>query len=205
MSMKEKTLIILNKTFQHGFGVAPWIIMRNPKIPHYLKPLYINLLSYAWYEAECFPGQERLAEELGVNTRTTKRHLRELKDIGLLDWKRRGLNKTNVYYLLDIPHDLMPVNFEAEVTPVSPLEVTPVSHPTIEIDEELTTTYERSDKKDRKKPQPLAKKTNLEVYKQTKEENQVKKNTGMWNKKAYPEPKKRKTSEDYRADGRGIF
>ena len=108
MVKKEKTLVILEKTFKPGFGVVPFSILKNPKIPSYLKALYILLLSYAWYEAECFPGQERLGKELGLTKNSIRSQLKKLKELGLLDWKQRGLGKTNIYYLLEIPNKLLP-------------------------------------------------------------------------------------------------
>jgi len=107
---EEQTLIILEGTFKQGFGVAPFSILRNPKIPNVLKPLYLNILSYAWYNAKCFPGQETLAEELGVSGRTIRKYLAELEKIGLVSCKRRGLNKTNIYYLNEIPDNLKCAN-----------------------------------------------------------------------------------------------
>jgi len=106
--MKEKTLIILNKTFKDGFGVVPFSILKNPKIPHYLKPLYILLLSYAWYDSECFPGQERLAQDLGLSVQSVNAQLKQLKKLRLIDWKRRGQGKTNIYFILEISDDLLP-------------------------------------------------------------------------------------------------
>ncbi len=106
IGVKEKTLVILEKTFKDGFGVVPFSILKNPKIPSYLKAVYILLLSYAWYDAECFPGQQRLGNELGLTIVAINRQLKELKKLGLLDWKRRGLGKTNIYYLLEIPDNL---------------------------------------------------------------------------------------------------
>lgn len=106
IGVKEKTLVILEKTFKDGFGVVPFSILKNPKIPSYLKAVYILLLSYAWYDAECFPGQLRLGNELGLKVVAINRQLKELKKLGLVDWKRRGLGKTNIYYLLEIPTEL---------------------------------------------------------------------------------------------------
>lgn len=106
IGVKEKTLVILEKTFKDGFGVVPFSILKNPKIPSYLKALYILLLSYAWYDAECFPGQTRLGGELDLSINSIGNQLKELKKLGLLDWKRRGLGLTNIYYLTEIPEKM---------------------------------------------------------------------------------------------------
>jgi len=63
--------------------------------------VYAVLLSYAWQEESCFPGQGRIAEDLGTSDRSVRTYLSELKERGYVDWKQQGLNKTNVYYILD--------------------------------------------------------------------------------------------------------
>lgn len=133
---REKTLVIRNEAFRYGYGVVPFVILRNPLIPGELRLLYTILLSYAWYNAECFPGQEILAEETGVTDRSIRSQLSQLKEIGLIDWKVRGQGKTNIYYLLEIPQNLIPTNIEADRNPTSALERNPTSAPTIEVDED---------------------------------------------------------------------
>lgn len=44
-----------------------------------------------------FPGQKRLAEEIGVTVRTIQNAINELISKGLISKIRRGLNKTNIY------------------------------------------------------------------------------------------------------------
>lgn len=61
------------------------------------KALYGILLSFAWQAGECFPGHKTLAEAGGCHRNTIQRHLNELRDYGLISWKRVGLNKPNVY------------------------------------------------------------------------------------------------------------
>ncbi|MDR3558741.1 MAG: helix-turn-helix domain-containing protein, partial [Candidatus Pacebacteria bacterium] len=57
------------------------------------------LLSYAWQNDYCFPGQERLADDLGVTDRSVRTNLKALEEQGLLVIKRRGQGKTNIYEL----------------------------------------------------------------------------------------------------------
>ena len=61
---------------------------------------YVLLLKYAWREGSCFPGIDRLAEELGVERKSVMRYTRELQDRGLITIKRRGLGRTNVYHIM---------------------------------------------------------------------------------------------------------
>jgi DNA-binding transcriptional ArsR family regulator len=63
------------------------------------KMTFAMLLSYAWQNDYCFPGQERLAQDLGLTDRSVRTHLKSLEKIGLLTVKRRGQGKTNIYEL----------------------------------------------------------------------------------------------------------
>jgi DNA-binding transcriptional ArsR family regulator len=60
---------------------------------------FAMLLSYAWQNDFCFPGQERLAQDLGLSDRNVRTHLKSLEENGLLTIKRRGQGKTNIYEL----------------------------------------------------------------------------------------------------------
>lgn len=101
--MKERTLEILEPSLKKDFVQIPTRVLRNPKVSLQAKGLYATLISYAWYNAECFPGQNRLAKDLGVTVKTIRNYLNELKKQGLLGWEQRGLNRTNMYKLLPIP------------------------------------------------------------------------------------------------------
>jgi len=57
------------------------------------------LLSYAWQNDFCFPGQERLAKDMGVTDRSVRTYLQELEKKGFLTIKRQGLGKPNLYEL----------------------------------------------------------------------------------------------------------
>jgi hypothetical protein len=59
-------------------------------------------LDYAWQQDRCFPGQERLAEDLNISIDTVQRGLQELRAYGLIEWKQQGLNKPNVYFILKL-------------------------------------------------------------------------------------------------------
>lgn len=101
--MIEKTLEVLEPSLKKDFVQIPTKILHNPKLSPQAKTLYTLLISYAWYNAECFPGQSRLSQSMGVSVRTINTYLNELKKHKLLTWKQRGLNKTNLYKLLKIP------------------------------------------------------------------------------------------------------
>ena len=82
---------------RYGFTQLPNFILRNPGLSANAKTAYALLLSYAWHNDLCFPGQERLAEQMGSHVSTVSRAIAELEDCSLIDIERRGQGKTNFY------------------------------------------------------------------------------------------------------------
>lgn len=82
-----------------GFTQVPNAILRAPKISPGAKLTYATLLSYAWHNDYCFPGQERLAEDMGVSDRSVRTYLKELEEAHLLTVQQRGQGKPNLYQL----------------------------------------------------------------------------------------------------------
>ena len=81
----------------HGFTQLPNFILRDPKISIGAKTAYALLLSYAWHNDLCFPGQDRLAKDMGMGIASVNRFIKELEDCSLIDITRRGQGKTNFY------------------------------------------------------------------------------------------------------------
>lgn len=81
----------------HGFTQVPNFILRNPELSANAKTAYSLLLSYAWHNQRCFPGQERMAEHMGTHVATVSRAIQELQASSLIDIERRGQGKTNLY------------------------------------------------------------------------------------------------------------
>ena len=54
-------------------------------------------MSYAWRNDSCFPGEEKLAGDMGMNRTRVGEFVSELRNRGLISIKRRGLSKTNIY------------------------------------------------------------------------------------------------------------
>ena len=46
-----------------------------------------------------FPGQQKLADDMGSGERSVRTYLKELEDAGFLEVTQRGLGKTNLYRL----------------------------------------------------------------------------------------------------------
>jgi hypothetical protein len=82
---------------RYGFTQLPNFILRNPDLSANAKTVYSLLLSYAWHNNLCFPGQERLAEHMGSHVSTVSRAITELEDCSLIEIERRGQGKTNFY------------------------------------------------------------------------------------------------------------
>ena len=101
---EEKTLQIQDATLKHKFTVFPKCVQYDSNLSPGERLLYSLLLSYAWDDDECFPGQQRLAGNFGCKERNIRILLFALRRHGLINWKRRGLNLTNIYYILPLEH-----------------------------------------------------------------------------------------------------
>jgi hypothetical protein len=82
-----------------GFVQIPTQILRAAHLSMGARLLYAILLSYRG-RSGIYPGQTRLAADLGVtSTRTIRRGLTELAAAGYLTWIRAGHGQTNRYHL----------------------------------------------------------------------------------------------------------
>ena len=84
---------------QHGFTQMPNVVLRNPNISVGAKVVYTMFLSYAWGNDSCFPGQDRLAQDIGMTRVRVTQLVGELEAAGLIEITRRGQGKTNSYEL----------------------------------------------------------------------------------------------------------
>jgi len=84
---------------RHGFTQVPNVILTDPTLSVGAKLGYAMLLKYAWDADGCFPGQIRLAQDMGSGERSVRRYLDELETSGFLEVEQRGLGKTNYYRL----------------------------------------------------------------------------------------------------------
>src|SRR5262245_29517645 len=99
---KERQNIVLegfDPISSGGFTQVPNFLLKYPKISANAKVVYSMLLSYAWNNNKVFPGQERMAEEIGSSKSTVGRAIQELEEEGWLEIQRRGQGKTNLYVL----------------------------------------------------------------------------------------------------------
>ena len=97
--LKERNIVFEapNPVTAEGFTQVPNFILRSPTLSVGAKLTYAMFLSYAWHNEFCYPGQEKLAEAIGVSRQSVGTFIRELEAEGLIGVKRRGLGKTNLY------------------------------------------------------------------------------------------------------------
>lgn len=82
---------------QRGWTGVPNFILENDLISVGAKLTYAMLLKYAREMDECFPGQDRLAKDIGVTRQSIHAYINELNKAGLVDVKRRGQGRPNIY------------------------------------------------------------------------------------------------------------
>jgi biotin operon repressor len=82
-----------------GFTQIPNLLLNDPKLSFSAKVVYSKLLSYAWHNAMVFPGQERMAKEIGSKRSTVNKAIKDLERSEWLEITRRGQGKTNLYVL----------------------------------------------------------------------------------------------------------
>jgi hypothetical protein len=94
---------VANAGLRRGFVMLPRTVLLAKGLSRDAKLLYAVLLAYAWQAGSCFPGADRLQEDLGCSINSVTKYLHELRLVGLLTIQRRGQGKTNVYTLHDPP------------------------------------------------------------------------------------------------------
>jgi len=98
-AFRDRSLILKGADIatQRGWTGVPNFILETKEVSVGAKLVYAMLLKYARELHECFPGQQRLAADMGSAERSVRRWLRQLEAVGLIDTKRRGQGKPNLY------------------------------------------------------------------------------------------------------------
>ena len=96
---KNLKLVGFDPMIERGFTQVPNLILQNPDLSIGAKITYAVMLSYAWNDNHCFPGQATLANDLGSGERSVRRYIKELETSGFIKIKQRGLGKVNLYEL----------------------------------------------------------------------------------------------------------
>ena len=82
-----------------GYTQVPNHVLVSDQLSPGGKLAYAMLLKYAWQNEYCFPGQERLATDMGVTRQSANTYIQELQRKKFIGIKRRGQGKTNLYEL----------------------------------------------------------------------------------------------------------
>src|SRR5438105_2695871 len=82
-----------------GFTQVPNFILENSALSLGAKVTYSLFLHFAWNKDSVFPGQDRLAQHMGMSTSRANEYVKELERAGLIEITRRGQGKTNLYKL----------------------------------------------------------------------------------------------------------
>ena len=82
-----------------GYTMVPNHVLVSDRISPGAKLAYAMLLKYAWQHDYCFPGQERLATDMGVTRQSANTYIQELQRGSFINIKRRGQGRTNLYEL----------------------------------------------------------------------------------------------------------
>ena len=73
-----------------GFTQVPNFVLKSNTISPGAKLAYSMLLHYAWQNNYCFPGQDRLAVDMGVAKRSVVSYMQEPEKTGFIVVRRRG-------------------------------------------------------------------------------------------------------------------
>lgn len=99
--LAQKTIVLQGADLlsAKGFTQVPNHILKSDKISPGAKLAYTMLLSYAWQNDFCFPGQDRLAKDIGTSRQTANKNIKELEKKKWVSIKRQGQGKPNIYTL----------------------------------------------------------------------------------------------------------
>lgn len=97
--LAEKTIELetLDPIARSGFTQVPNFILTDPTLSLGAKITYAMFLHYAWHKDSCFPGQDRLAVDMGMSRPRVTEFIKELERASLVAITRRGQGKTNLY------------------------------------------------------------------------------------------------------------
>jgi len=99
--LRDKNIVLkgADALSQRGFTQVPNHVLRSDKISPGAKLAYAMLLSYAWQNDFCFPGQERLAKDMGTSLRSVVTYIKELAKSDFVAVRKRGQGRANLYEL----------------------------------------------------------------------------------------------------------
>ena len=98
----EPTFEVRHEHPEGGFAQIPNGLICNGSISTTAKAVYMAIASFAYgMQDKSYPGQATLQAYTGASESTVRRAISELQSSGWLRVQRRGLNRTNIYWLTD--------------------------------------------------------------------------------------------------------
>lgn len=97
-----------------GFTIAPNVILTTDKLTPHEKTLYLLLRHYSRDDGECWPGQDRLADQVPCARPSLAPMLKKLASHGLIEIRRQGQGLPNLYRVPAIT-DAIAAQFTADV------------------------------------------------------------------------------------------
>ncbi len=91
------TLLDMAEFEENAYAAIPDEVIRHPDLSSGAICHYGNLLLYASQDGKCWPGQERLADDMRVSVRQIHTYNKELEAAKLIEVERRGMGQTNLY------------------------------------------------------------------------------------------------------------
>jgi hypothetical protein len=95
----EKTIIFdgADEINRGGYVLLSQHVLTTPKLSPGAKCVHALLIHYGWNNEYCFPGQDRIAKDMGMSASRINEFTKELEANGFIEIIRRGQGKTNVY------------------------------------------------------------------------------------------------------------
>ena len=96
---RVERIIIEDEILRAGFAAFPYLVMNDTSLSVGSRFTYAMLLQFAWQEGSCFPGQKRLAQQMGVSRAQVQRYLYELRDAEYIQVERKDKRLANTYII----------------------------------------------------------------------------------------------------------
>lgn len=91
----------MNMKKRKNFAQVANAIIRNKDLSDGAFRVFCELLSHRYNNGRVFPSHNTMAKDIGVDVRTIRNHIKQLKILGLVSWKKRGFSKSNEYIIND--------------------------------------------------------------------------------------------------------
>jgi hypothetical protein len=90
-------IVLDDEILREGFTQVPNLLLKAAKVPLTARCVLIMILHYAWQKDSAYPGQARLADDLGISERTIRTALQDLRDRRMVVVESRGFGLSRRY------------------------------------------------------------------------------------------------------------